>query len=144
VYVCPGTRHYIGATAKANEKGEKTIVKAKQYVFSARTMDEGLRQLNEAKAKLNVGWDEFVIEAVSACYGLDKAALALPKKDTPAEPQKAEPAQGKKKGKAEAGNGTESGEGRGVRYGSRRVARTAGRYFYGGPAWVRTRDQPVI
>jgi len=51
------------------------MAKEKQYVFSARTTEEGLRALNELKAKLNIGWDELVIDAVCAHYGLDRAVM---------------------------------------------------------------------
>jgi hypothetical protein len=40
-------------------------------VFSARTTEEGLKTLNELKARLGVGWDGLVIDAVSAHYGVD-------------------------------------------------------------------------
>ena len=60
------------------------MAKQKQYVFSARTTEEGLKQLNELKGRLNVGWDDLVIDAVCAHYGLEKAAMALPKAEKPA------------------------------------------------------------
>ncbi len=67
----------------------------KQFVFSARTTAEGLRQLSELRQERRVGWDELVIEAVSEHYGLDRAMMTLPKKEvsakeTPAEQQPAE------------------------------------------------------
>ncbi len=40
------------------------MAKEKQYVFSARTTEEGLKALNEVKARLKVSWDELVIDAV--------------------------------------------------------------------------------
>ena len=52
----------------------------RQYVFSARTTEEGLNALNDLKARLGVGWDTLVIDAVCAHYGLDRATLALPPK----------------------------------------------------------------
>jgi len=55
------------------------MAKAKQHVFSARTTEEGLRQLNELKAKLGIGWDDLVIDAVCAHYGLDRGVMAIPK-----------------------------------------------------------------
>ncbi|MFC1981319.1 hypothetical protein ACFLVN_03650 [Chloroflexota bacterium] len=61
------------------------MAREKQYVFSARTTEEGLRALSEVKAKLGVGWDESVIDAVCAHYGLDRLVMALPKKKKPAE-----------------------------------------------------------
>ena len=66
------------------------MAKEKQYVFSARTTEEGLKALNEVKARLKVSWDELVIEAVSAHYELDRAAMTLPKKEVPAKPVKDE------------------------------------------------------
>jgi hypothetical protein len=63
--------------------------KQKQHVFSSRTTEEGLKTLNELKAKLGVGWDDLVIDAVCAHYGLDRAAMSLPKKEAPAEEQRA-------------------------------------------------------
>jgi hypothetical protein len=60
------------------------MAKEKQYVFSARTTEEGLKVLNEVKMRLKVSWDDLVIEAVSAHYGLDKAMMSLPKKEKPA------------------------------------------------------------
>ncbi len=34
------------------------MAREKRYVFSARTTEEGLKALNEVKARLQVGWDE--------------------------------------------------------------------------------------
>jgi hypothetical protein len=51
----------------------------KQYVFSARTTEEGLKRLNELKAEKGISWDELVIEAVCAHYGLDRDTMTLPK-----------------------------------------------------------------
>lgn len=59
------------------------MARAKQWVFSARTTEEGLKALGEVKAKLNVGWDELVIEAVSAHFNLDKAMMPRPGKRRP-------------------------------------------------------------
>jgi hypothetical protein len=53
--------------------------KGRHYVFSARTTREGLRQLNDVKRERGVGWDDLVIDAVCAHYGLDRSILALPK-----------------------------------------------------------------
>ena len=61
------------------------MAKQKQHVFSARTTEEGLKALNELKASLGVSWDELVIDAVCAHYGLDRAVMSLPKKEAPAE-----------------------------------------------------------
>ncbi len=57
----------------------------KHYVFSARTTEEGLRLLNQLRSERKIGWDELVIDAVCERYGLDRAAVALPKKGRPAE-----------------------------------------------------------
>lgn len=82
------------------------MAKEKQHVFSARTTEQGLKELNELKARLGVSWDEMVIDAMCARYGLDKTVMALPKKDMPAketqketsketeEPQKNQPGKG--------------------------------------------------
>lgn len=53
--------------------------KSRHFVFSARTTREGLRQLNDVKRERGVSWDELVIDAVCAHYGLDRSVLALPK-----------------------------------------------------------------
>ncbi len=66
------------------------MAKTKQYVFSARVTQEGLKALNEVKSCFNIGWDELVIDAVSAHYNLDKAMMTLPKKEATAEPAKHE------------------------------------------------------
>ncbi len=55
------------------------MAREKQYVFSARTTEEGLRALNQIKAESGVGWDELVIDAICAHYGLDMGVMALPK-----------------------------------------------------------------
>ena len=55
------------------------MAREKQHVFSARTTEEGLGLLNKLKADLGVGWDELVVDAICAHYGLDRSALALPK-----------------------------------------------------------------
>ncbi len=59
------------------------MAREKQHVFSARTTEEGLRLLNRLKVEKGVGWDDLVIEAVSTHYGLDMAAMTLPKKEKP-------------------------------------------------------------
>ena len=51
------------------------MAKEKQYVFSARTTEEGLRQLNELKARLGISWDDLVIDAVCAYYGMDRGVM---------------------------------------------------------------------
>ncbi len=55
------------------------MAKARHYVFSARTTEEGLRRLNDLRKERNVGWDGLVIDAVCAHYGLDKGAMTVPK-----------------------------------------------------------------
>ena len=60
------------------------MTKQKQYVFSARTTEEGLRRLNELKAERGIGWDDLVINAMCAHYGLDSLVMALPKREKPA------------------------------------------------------------
>jgi len=35
--------------------------------------------LNDLRKEKDIGWDELVIEAVCAHYGLDRAVMALPK-----------------------------------------------------------------
>ena len=77
------------------------MAKEHQFVFSARTTDEGLRLLNGLKEKLGVSWDDLVIDAVSAHYGLDRLAMQVPKAYRPekkAEPKKKEVGGGKGKG----------------------------------------------
>jgi len=64
------------------------MAKEKQHVFSARTTEEGLRLLNELKAKLGIGWDELVIDAVCAHYGLDRGVMAPAKAEKPPKPAK--------------------------------------------------------
>ena len=66
------------------------MAKGKQYVFSARTTEEGLKILNELKAKLGVGWDELVIDAVCAHYGLDRDVMVPLKVGKPPKEPKAE------------------------------------------------------
>jgi hypothetical protein len=59
------------------------MAREKHHVFSARMTEEGLRVLNELREQRNVGWDELVIEAVCAHYGLDTAVMALPQQVKP-------------------------------------------------------------
>ena len=65
----------------------------KHHVFSARTTEEGLKALNELKAKLGISWDDLVIDAVCAHYGLDRGVMALPR-------QTKEPKKSKKGGQS--------------------------------------------
>jgi hypothetical protein len=55
------------------------MAKAKHYVFSARTTEEGLRLLNGVREERKVGWDDLVLDAVCAHYGLDRLVMGLPK-----------------------------------------------------------------
>ena len=55
------------------------MAEKKHHVFSARTTGEGLRLLSELRAERGVGWDELVIGAVCAHYGLDRGVMAIPK-----------------------------------------------------------------
>ena len=71
----------------------------KHYVFSARTTEEGLRRLNEIKRERGTNWDDLVIDAVAAHYGIDRAVLALPRPQKPAKPEKPLKAEKKSKGK---------------------------------------------
>ena len=71
----------------------------KHYVFSGRTTEEGLRTLNELKAGLGIGWDELVIDAVCAHYGLDRGVM-IPTKQPKQGKQPKEPKT--KNSKAEA------------------------------------------
>jgi hypothetical protein len=57
----------------------KEMSKSRHYVFSARTTREGLRQLNDVKRERGLSWDDLVIDAVCAHYGMDRSVLALPK-----------------------------------------------------------------
>lgn len=66
------------------------MAREKQWVFSARTTEEGLKALNEVKSCFNIGWDELVIDAVSAHYNLDKDMMTLSKKEATAKPAKNE------------------------------------------------------
>jgi hypothetical protein len=63
------------------------MARAKHYGFSASTTKEGLKQLSELKAKLNIGWDELVIDGMCGHYNLDKVGLLLPKKAAPVKEQ---------------------------------------------------------
>jgi hypothetical protein len=67
----------------------RKMAKAKQYVFSARTTEEGLKLLSKLKAEKGIGWDELVIDAVCDRYGLDTLVMSLPKAYRP-EKKKAE------------------------------------------------------
>jgi len=64
------------------------MAKQKQYVFSARTTEDGLKRLNELKAERDVSWDDLVLDSVCAHYGLDKLKMAVPKLYRPEKPRK--------------------------------------------------------
>jgi hypothetical protein len=79
------------------------MAKQKQHVFSARTTEEGLRLLNGLRKERNIGWDELVVDAVCAHYGLDKAVMALPRIEKPMrESRRKQAANKSKKGKTGA------------------------------------------
>jgi hypothetical protein len=65
------------------QKKEEKMARAKQYVFSARTTEAKLKVLNEVKSKAGVEWEKFVIEGMCGYYKVDKAIMALAKKETP-------------------------------------------------------------
>ena len=64
------------------------MAKEKHYVFSARTTEEGLRLLNQLKAERSISWDDLVIDAVCAHYGLDRGTMTPPKVEKPPKPTK--------------------------------------------------------
>ena len=55
------------------------MTKEKHHIFSARTTEEGLRRLNDVRRERGIGWDDLVIDAVCAHYGLDRGVMAIPK-----------------------------------------------------------------
>ncbi len=55
------------------------MAKAKHFVFSARTTEEGLRLLNNLRKERNIGWDDLVLDAICAHYGLDTLVMFPPK-----------------------------------------------------------------
>jgi hypothetical protein len=61
----------------------KEMPKSRHYVFSARTTRDGLRQLNDVKRERGISWDDLVIDAVCAHYGLDRSVMALPRAEKP-------------------------------------------------------------
>ena len=63
------------------------MLEKKHHVFSARTTEEGLSVLNDLRKERNVGWDELVVDAVSAHYGLDRTVMAIPKQVKPVKPK---------------------------------------------------------
>jgi hypothetical protein len=73
------------------------MAKGKHYVFSARTTEEGLKLLNGVREERKIGWDDLVLDAVCAHYGLDKLVMALPKAYRPEKPKKEKKAASKSK-----------------------------------------------
>ena len=74
--------------------------KAKQYVFSARTTEGGLKALNRIREERKIGWDRRVTDAVADFYGIDRSVLV----DEAAEAERARKAEEKaKRGKEQAG-----------------------------------------
>ena len=82
------------------------MAKGKQYVFSVRTTEEGLKALNGLKKERSVGWDELVLDAVCNYYGLDRDVMAIPKQAKPDRPKPI----GKRTGNAKAKEEVESGD----------------------------------
>ena len=73
---------------KPKWKEADSMVGEKHHIFSARTTEEGLKVLNQLKTERNIGWDDLVIDAVCAHYGLDRGVMALPKSERPPKPAK--------------------------------------------------------
>ena len=77
----------------------------KHFVFSARTTEDGLRILSDLRKEKDIGWDELVIDAVCANYGLDRNIMAIPKQEKPDKLQSKDRqtgnAKSKKKGEAD-------------------------------------------
>jgi hypothetical protein len=69
--------------------------RVKHHVFSARTTEDGLRALNDLKKRLGVGWDDLVIDAVNAHYGV---SVPRPPKKEP-RPKKEKPPMKEKRAK---------------------------------------------
>jgi hypothetical protein len=69
---------------------------SKHYMFSSRTTKEGLKVLNQLKREKGLSWDDFILDAMSNFYGLDKSVLALAK----AEPKSITKRKGKVQKKA--------------------------------------------
>lgn len=81
-----GRHHLSVATNKGKEV--RQMPRDKQYVYSARTTEKGLKALNDLKDKLGVTWDELITDAVCDRYKLDRADIALPR-DTKREEERA-------------------------------------------------------
>ena len=69
VYAPAQTRHYD--SERRLRKEAKEMPKGKQFVFSARTTEEGLKTLAGLKARLACSWDDLVIDAVNAHHGVN-------------------------------------------------------------------------
>ena len=71
------------------------MAKVRHYIFSARTTEDGLKTLNGLKAKLGVGWDDLIIDAVNAHY-----QVSVPKPPRAERPEKVLRPKAEKKAKA--------------------------------------------
>ena len=74
------------------------MAKEKRYVFSARTTEAGLRLLNGIREERKIGWDDLVLDAVCAHYGLDTLVMSLPKAYKPEKKQAPTKGKGSDKG----------------------------------------------
>lgn len=75
------------------------MARGKQWVFSARTTEEGLKALNAKKAELGANWDDLVIDAINAHYQMDIPKPPKVERKPKAEKPKKEPKVKKSKGK---------------------------------------------
>jgi hypothetical protein len=82
------------------------MAKEKQHIFSARTTEGGLRQLNEVKNRLKLSWDDLVICAVCEKYGLGKAEKIVA--EPPVTEDKADEKAKNQGGKKVGGKGTKA------------------------------------
>lgn len=77
----------------------------KHHVFSARTTEEGLKMLNDVRKERSISWDDLVLDAICARYGLDMAAMTIPKQTKPSKDKPkggaAKEVKGKQKGEAD-------------------------------------------
>ncbi len=71
------------------------MAKEKQHVFSARTTEEGLKALNAIREEKKIGWDDLVLDAICAHYGVDTLAMFPPKAYRPEKLQKEKTTTGK-------------------------------------------------
>ena len=63
-------------------------MKQKHHVFPAGTTEEGLRLLRRIRFERSLSWDDVVLHAVCAHYGLDREAMALTRAGSPVEDRK--------------------------------------------------------